>query len=164
MGKEQRQSVALSNAPESLFSWRMMVRKAPSRGAFIYLSIWLFYPVAKFCIASFPRNVRHPCSPICSALTSLAKTICIRALSLPNCVKWFWASVQTKGSGISYCEGRWVCKNQASRSVQKDFPKHMFFFLFYMISTAKCTSRSKFTITRNFLWNPAWWLISSPYK
>ena len=56
MDKGLRQSVALSNAPEILFSQRMMVRKVLLRYVF-YIFILSLYCIAKSYKAPFPGNV-----------------------------------------------------------------------------------------------------------
>ena len=109
----QRQSAALLNVLEILFSRRMMARKVLLQYVYIYISIWSFYPVAKYCKAPFPRNVQHPhpvfryirCQHLWQKQPASERYPC-RVVS-----SYSGSALQTKGSWVSYRESCRICKD-----------------------------------------------------
>ena len=85
----------------------------------LFISIWSFYPVAKYCKAPFPRNVQYP-HPVfrhiwCQHLWQKEPA----SERYPCRVVWSHSgsTLQTKGSRVSYREGCRLCEDQTSRPV-----------------------------------------------
>jgi hypothetical protein len=108
--KGQRQSMVLSNAPESLFSRRMMVGKVLLRYVFLLSPSCHSIPLLKLYFQD-TYNIRIRYTDI------FGVNISGKNNPHPSVIPAELCQVQTKSSRISNCEGCRICKNQGSRPV-----------------------------------------------